>query len=241
MNKVSIIIPTYNMSKFVMQAIDSAICQDYADIEIIVVDDGSTDETFKILNKKYKSIKILRKQNGGTGSALNMGIRMSNGDWIKWLSADDILLSDAVSNLMKHALAHPSGTNCIFYSPYYYIDENGNQIDEFKEPDYNSLPKEELDMMLLDHFIGNGSTSLIHRSVFEKCGYFDESLLVCDDYEFWLRCCLIHGIRLWRIPEITLKYRIHNNQLTKKWGQDVWPIINKFRNIIRQQCGKINA
>src|SRR5713226_560887 len=105
--KVSVIIPVYNAEKYVKQCIDSCLSQTYTDFEIIIVDDGSTDLTPKILKEYGKVIKVINKQNGGTASALNTGIKQSKGEWIKWISADDVLLNDSIEILMKTAKELP--------------------------------------------------------------------------------------------------------------------------------------
>jgi teichuronic acid biosynthesis glycosyltransferase TuaG len=89
-NKVSIIIPVYNCQKYVGYAIESALNQTYEDVEVIVIDDGSFDDTLDIITQ-FDGITVLVKNNGGTASALNEGIKTAKGDWIHWLSADDVL------------------------------------------------------------------------------------------------------------------------------------------------------
>ena len=219
--KVSIVIPVYNTEKYIEKCIKSALNQTYDNVEIIVVDDGSTDSTPSLLKKFEDRIKIITKKNGGTASALNHGIKNMSGQWFKWLSADDLLKNDAVEKLILEIKnLGKDAENCIFYSNYDLIDENDSVIDEFIEPDYNSLDSFQRNVILLDHFYGNGTTSIMHISIFEKCGLFDESLGYKDDYEFWLRCCIIFNFKLYLVSENLAQYRIHTEQLTKKRYDD---------------------
>ena len=216
--KVSIIIPVYNAEKFIESCIESALNQSYKDIEIIAIDDGSTDSSLKILEKFQDRIKIIHKENGGTSTALNTGIKEMTGDWFKWLSADDILYPNAVEELIKESQKITDKTNVIFYSNYDIIDSKGEIIKQFIEPDYNELPNFNRNVILLDGFYGNGITTLIHKSIFEKCGFFDEKIGFQEDYEFWLRCCLLYDCRLHLISQNLAQYRVHQGQLTHTKG-----------------------
>ena len=104
--KISIIIPVYNAEKYLEECIRSAIEQSYRDIEVIAVDDGSTDNSLEILEKYSSKIRIIKKKNGGTSTALNIGIEAMDGQWFKWLSADDILDNNAVQVQIKDRTGH---------------------------------------------------------------------------------------------------------------------------------------
>lgn len=214
---VSIVIPVYNAEKYIENCIESALNQTCGDIEILVINDGSTDSTESILKKFENKIKIINKENGGTASALNMGIKHMTGEWFKWLSADDILKTDAIEKLIfEIQKLGKDAENCIFYSNYDIIDKDGNVIDTFEEPNNNSLDTFQRNVVLLDHYYGNGTTSIMHKSIFDKCGLFDETLGYKDDYEFWLRSCLLYGYELYLVNHNLAQYRVHESQLTKK-------------------------
>lgn len=219
MEKISIIIPVYNGEKFIQEAIESALNQDYENKEVIVVDDGSTDDTRALILQYWGKITMVLQSNQGTANALNTGIRNSVGEWIKWLSADDVLYPNALTETMKQV----DDKNCIYYTSYDYIGDHGGEFIE-PERDINDL---------WSFFYGNGSTSLIHKSVFNKCGVFDDSLKHSEDYEFWLRATMVYGVKLKLIPIKTIKYRIHSGQLTNKAGgsNDVM-IKNKIRGLM---------
>jgi len=234
--KVSIIIPIYNAEKYLDQCIISALDQTYKNIEVIAINDGSTDSSLSILKNYQDKIKIINKKNGGTASALNAGIKIMTGDWFKWLSADDVLKNIAVEKLLSEIekLGNESH-HCIFYSNYDLIDKNGEHIREYIESDYNSLEPFKRNVILLDHFYGNGTTSIMHKSIFDKCGLFDETLGYKDDYEFWLRCCILFGYNLHFVNENLAKYRIHESQLTKKRYDDALEKIDHIRSTIITQ------
>ena len=219
---VSIIIPTFNQGNYLREAILSAINQDM-EVEVIVVNDGSTDDTINVCEEFFDKIKYYYKENGGTASALNVGIHYANGDWIKWLSSDDILLPDACRKMLEWTTKNQTAVqqlSSIYYTHYHIIDERGVFIQDFKEPGH---PND----MLWKFFFGNGSTSLIHSEIFQKIGNFDSGFRHSEDYEFWLRATMLHDIKMTLIPLFTLNYRRHPEQLTNKVGGSLDSIIKK--------------
>jgi len=223
---VSVIIPVYNGEKYIEECINSVKNQTEKNIEIIVVNDGSTDKTHSIC-KGINDITYLVKPNGGTASALNSGIRQAKCKWIHWLSADDVLYPTAIETMLKDISITPNNHNYIYYTNYDVIDSNGVFIREFLEPlNRNFKSKEERFRELLGNFYGNGSSSMIHKSVFDKI-QFDETIPYFEDYDFWLHAMSI-GMDLKLIPVKTLKYRNHSEQMTKK-------VDLKYQQIIRDR------
>lgn len=210
---ISIIIPVYNGEKYLKLAVESALNQTYQDKEIIIVNDGSTDDTPKLM-EQWNCQKINHKKNMGTAAALNSGIRIAKGNWIKWLSADDILEPDALEQMMRHISTIPRHDQYIFYTNFTMIDQKGEIIKEFVEPDRTNTIRKIRNAELMHNFYGNGSSSLIHRSIFEKCGYFREGLSHNEDLEFWMRACLRFGHTLYHLPINILQYRMHPESLT---------------------------
>jgi glycosyltransferase involved in cell wall biosynthesis len=231
--KVSIIIPVYNAEQYLDECITSVLEQTYKDIEIIAVNDGSKDRSLEVLEKYSDKIKIIDKKNGGTPTALNAGIRIMTGEWFKWLSADDVLLKHAIMSLVQEAeKLGPASKDTIFYSNYNLVDHSSNIVGKFIEPNYNSLSNFERNIILLDNYYGNGTTSLIHKSLFDKFGLFDEHIGFQEDYEFWLRCCMLHGCQMHLVSEILANYRIHEGQLTKNKVTESLAHANLIRNMI---------
>ncbi len=237
--KVSIVIPVYNAEKYLDECITSALEQTYDDIEIIAVNDGSKDKSLDVLKKYADKIKIIDKTNGGTPTALNAGIRVMTGEWFKWLSADDVLLKHAIESLIQETKKlGPESKSTIFYSNYNLINSSSNVVGQFIEPNYDNLSTFEKNVILLDNYYGNGTTSLIHKSIFDQFGLFDEHIGFQEDYEFWLRCCLLHGCKMHLVPEILANYRVHEGQLTKKKVDESLIHANLIRNIV---LGKLSV
>jgi len=233
--KISIIIAVYNQESFLEESIKSALNQTYKDIEIIVVNDGSTDNSGRILEKYSDVITIVEKENGGVSSAYNMGIKIMKGEWMKTLDSDDILSPNAIELFVNYVETIKNPESKIFYTNYDVIDEKGEKKYSFFEPNYNDLDNFEANTLLLDHMSGVPVTRFYHKSIFEKFSFFNENIRLAEDYEFTLRLCLVYGCRLHLIPEITSKYRRHPKQATQiklKIWQDG---INKFRNEILDQ------
>ena len=126
----------------------------------------------------------------------------------------------------------PDNQNVIFYTDYWYIDSKGVITGEFIERNLNDVTQQERNQLLWQYFYGNGSSSLIHKSVFERVGLYDDSLRASEDYEFWLRACLVHNVRLYLIQKKTLYYRRHEDQLTHKMG-------SYYDSIIREKTQKL--
>ena len=227
MPKVSIVIPCYNAEKYLDEAITSALDQTWQDIEVIVVNDGSTDNSLEIM-KSYE-ITYVDKKNGGIASALNSGIKHSTGDWVHWLSADDKLYDIAIELMFEEIQKHQNPENNIYYTHYDIIDKDGNLIKPFIEPITRTLKTQnERFQELLTNYYGNGSCSMIHKSVFEKRKY-DESIPYYEDYDFWLNC-MKNKMDMVLIPYITMQYRRHPEQMTKKVDRSFAEVIrNRYR------------
>jgi len=239
--RVSIVIPVYNGEQYIEKTIRSAILQMYNDLEIIAVNDGSTDHTAEILDRYKNVIKLSNKTNGGTASALNKGIEAMSRDseWFKWLSADDLLIQNSLYFMLDEIkrLGENNYKN-IFYTHYDIIDHEGNLVKEFIEPNYNKLSDFERNVTLLNNYYGNASSSLIHKSVFKEVGVFDETVGYGEDYEFWLRACLLHGLKLHLIPIKILQYRVHANQLSTKVSLDALLHSNMIRKNILDELNE---
>ena len=163
--KISIIIAVYNQELFLEECIKSALNQTYKDIEIIVVNDGSTDNSGKILEKYSNVISIINKENGGVSSAYNMGIKSMNGEWMKTLDSDDILLPNAIEFFVNYIKSIKNSDSKIFYTNYDVINEDGEKKYEFMEPNYNDLDDFEANTLLLDHMSGVPVTRFYHKSI----------------------------------------------------------------------------
>lgn len=219
---VSIIIPVYNGANYLKEAIDSALAQTYENIEVIVVNDGSTDNTEEIALSYGDKIRYFNKENGGVSSALNLGIKNMRGEYFSWLSHDDKYFSTKVEQQVK-ALADCENPNTICLCGTSFIDKNSSIIEVNKKTYYDFKNvyswQEGLKILILnDSFIG--CALLIPKTVFEECGFFDETLRYCQDFLMWIKIFL-NEYDLIYVFEKGVMMRIHDKQLTQT-GKEVF-------------------
>ncbi|PWA12716.1 glycosyl transferase family 2 [Pueribacillus theae] len=230
MDKVSIIIPFYNC-EYVDQAIESALNQTYSNIEVIVVNDGSTKFTEKIEPYKEK-IKLIEKPNGGTASALNTGIQNATGEYIAWLSSDDIFYPNKTADQL--AFMHNRNAD-ISYGGFVLINGEGKITRPFMPSTGVSKRLVFLKVMKRQCLI-NGCTVMAKKEVFNRCGLFDESLFYVQDYDMWLRIVQHYHFHFLNKPII--QYRIHPNMGTiqhkKELLMEETQIRKKYRNTLKQ-------
>ena len=211
---VSIIIPIYNSEKYLKECLDSLFEQTYENIEIIAVNDGSTDRSLEILQGYSDKIQIFSQENNGLYSALKVGISEIQGKWCKWFSPDDVLYPNAIEIQVNEAKKHPDNT--ILYSNWNIIDENGKLLREFHESNNNELSRFEYNIRLLHGQQINVNTTLIPSILFQKPGVRNLDEPVAIDYDFFLNCAIFHDVRFYLIPQPLVKYRIHVDQLSHK-------------------------
>ena len=202
---VSVIIPCYNMAHWLGEAIESVLAQDYPNLEIVVVDDGSTDNTREVACA-FPQVKYLWRPNGGgPAAATNMGIENSRGTFIALIDADDIWLPGKLRAQIKHLMAKPDVG--LISTPISCIDEHGKRLSRnrfvSRRPTFSQL--------LVSCTI-MPSTVVIRRTCFETVGLFDPELKGTDDWDMWLRiACFFRVARVGRRPLCT--YRIHGTAL----------------------------
>lgn len=213
MNKplVSIVIPVYNGSDFLAEAIDSALAQTYQEIEVLVINDGSKDggKTEKIALSYQDKIRYFSKPNGGVASALNYGISQMKGDYFSWLSHDDLYREDKVSKEME-LLIESKKMNAIVISDFTSLI---NETGATKDTVLNQVIKENLiTESVITVLLGmvHGCTLLIPKMKFYEIGMFDESLKTTQDYELWFR--LFNKSELLYANESLVICRKHENQ-----------------------------
>lgn len=230
--KVSIVIPVYNSEKYLKESIDSVLNQTYQNIEVIAVNDGSTDNSEKILDSYSDKIKVIKKQNGGLASAYNAGIKEMTGEWLKLFNDDDIMYPNAISELVTESKKIQDKSKTILVGNYDVIDSKGELITEkLVDKNFNELSSFEFNVILLDHMTGSSGASLIHRSTIDECGVFNEKIHF-EDYDYWLRCCLLHKHRVYFVQKKIFQYRIHQSQMTKSKVKHGKEVRDKIRNTI---------
>lgn len=202
---VSIVIPAYNAAEYLCEAIDSVLDQSYPNIELIVLDDGSTDGTSEIL-KRYPEGDFYREShpNMGQAATLNKGWAMSKGEFLGYLSADDTLLPDAVEMLVGYF--DQDSSVAMVYCDYEYMDQNSSALKTIRLPEFSYSE------MILKILCIPGPGALWRRTAFEKCGGWDESLRQLPDYEFWLRLSLYGSF--YHVPNSLARFRVHTGSQT---------------------------
>ncbi len=178
---VTIIIPCYNQGKFLGESIDSALKQTYPHVQVIVVDDGSTDTTPEVARSYGDRIRLIRKENEGRAVARNTGILEAEGDWLLFLDSDDYLRLDAVEKHIEALSARPSGV--VFHSGWQSVDISGKVFNEDNPQPLDTDPFHGLIAGLCPHV----GAVMVQRSVFATAGIFDERVVPQEDWDMWLR------------------------------------------------------
>lgn len=205
MPRVSVVIPTYNCARFLGQTIDSALRQAYRDFEIIVVDDGSTDDTQQVVAGYGKTIRYVYQSNQGASAARNVALSIASGEFIAYLDADDLWIADKLSRQVEYLDAHPA---CGFlHTEVSVIDEQNNVLHtrfnyETNRPVPQGLCIREL--LLRSHI--QTLTVLERRTAFDDAGMFDLRLPVAQDYLHWLGVVL-RGYEVGYLAEPLGQYR----------------------------------
>ena len=236
---VSIIIPTFNYGRYLKECIDSTLNQTYDNIEIIIVNDGSTDNTLQVLKeyqtKEYQNIIriISHSENRGLSAARNTGINNMNGEYVKFSDADDVMYLDAIEKLVNRA-KQLDKKKCIVFANVDFMTISGNIIERYEYPDCNNMSTREINARLLAHYYIAPTSSLLHRSIFEY-GIFDEDIKFNEDYDLWLRLCILHGCTIHLLPEPILKSRKHAESLSATTATKAYEQNNIIKNNILDQ------
>ncbi|MFH1328154.1 MAG: glycosyltransferase [Candidatus Bathyarchaeota archaeon] len=221
---VSVIIPTRSRPQYLKEAIESVISQTYKNLEIIVADASDDDETEKLC-AQYP-VRYFKNSKGNTAAAMNIGIREMKGVWFKWLSDDDYFEPTALETLLEP-------NKPVVYSEYFIVNPEKAVLDHFIEPNYESW--EEFITALWDRHIGNANTTIIHKSVIDKVGFFNEKLSMHEDYEYWLRIAIKHRINFHLIHKITSCYRKHRGMLTVTQQSNALKVNDKIRKQLTRE------
>jgi glycosyltransferase involved in cell wall biosynthesis len=211
---VSVIIPTYNRVRTLPRALDSVLAQTRAIDEIIVVDDGSTDSTVDLVLGNYPQVKLLQQSNLGVSAARNHGIKEASSDWIALLDSDDRWLPTKLEAQFALVKQRPDHRLCHTEEIWIRNGKRVNQMHKHRKSGghiYNQC---------LPLCVISPSSVLMHRTLFEEIGLFDETLPACEDYDLWLRVCAREPVLFVDTPLIE-KYGGHDDQLSRKhWGMD---------------------
>lgn len=219
---VSVVVTCYNYGNYLEGCLDSILKQSFKDFEIVIVNDGSTDNTDEIIEKfiKINIVKYIKQANSGQARAKNIGIQNSSGKFIAFLDADDAWEEDKLEKQMPLFSKENVG---VVYSLVRYVNEKGQALDnvrtigKYLKPRSGNVTRH----LFLDNFVPF-SSSIVRKACFEKCGVFNESLKMGIDWDLWLRLSTLYEFDF--VHEPLLIYRVgHSGQMSK--------------NIeVRQQC-----
>ena len=226
---ISVIMPCFNNAATITRSVSSALDQSYRNIEIILVDDGSTDNSIEIasdLHDKDSRLKVVTQSNQGSGPARNHGLMEAHGEFVAFLDSDDCWDANCLARL--HAGLVRSGAD-LAYCGWQNIGKDGKGGEPFIPPDYAGVEKVEL---LLGGCRWPIHAALTRRSAIDDVGGFDEQWTSCMDYDLWLRMATTHSIE--RVPEV-LAYYVHHagEQITKnrlRGAVNHWRIQQRFIN-----------
>ncbi len=208
---VSVIMPAYNAAEHIAEAIESVLIQNYRNFELIVVDDGSTDDTKDIVASfKDDKIKYLYKDNGGPSSARNLAISKAKGQYIMPLDADDMMTPDSIAKHLAEFEKHPDVD--LVYCDVLLIGENSNPIRIMNKPEYQDRRYLIRDLLRAGHPVVPFRLG-IRRSVFDRIGFYDEDLLIAEDYDM-MRRFVKAGLKAHHLSELLHLRRMHTDSLS---------------------------
>lgn len=228
MNKlVSIIVPAYNAGSFIKETLESAINQDYVPIEIIVIDDGSTDDTVNVVKSFGDSVTLIQNNHQGSAIARNTGIKISNGDYLVFLDADDLLTASSIKSRINALENNPDIQLAFGHQQYFYDDHMDNTLRKNLEAQYGdkTVPAEII------------STLMLSRNDFLKIGYFEVNQNL-HDFLGWYGSARDYGFKPMVVDDVVIKRRIHNNNLSRNQGNQT--LASSLKHLLDQRRQQAN-
>jgi glycosyltransferase involved in cell wall biosynthesis len=211
--KASIVITSFNQRKFIGQAIDSALSQKGTDVEVIVVDDGSTDGSQEFISSNFGStVKLIEQKNKGPSCAANSGLEASSEQFIALLGGDDVCHPDRLVKQLDYLQSDQK--DLVFCTPE-IIDSDGEKLADSDFPVFSRIVNQEdfLKSLLREGNFLCAPSVVFRKEVVDKIGNFKAGLVHLQDYEYWIRC-LISGFKIGRIEEKLISYRRHDANLS---------------------------
>jgi len=204
--KVSIVLPNYNQAHYLPAALDGVFAQTYPHYELIVVNDGSTDDTAAVLARyqQQHDFTIVEQENQGLPRALNAGFARARGEYLTWTSSDNIMLPEMLTVLVQVLDQEP--TVGLVYADFYLMDDQGRDLGRFNTSDYDP------------HWLMYAN--LVHccflyrRECMERVGGYDPEFIYSEDWEYWIRISQYY--RMKRVPQALYRYRFHNTSMTSE-------------------------
>jgi glycosyltransferase involved in cell wall biosynthesis len=213
---LTVITPTYNRATFLRETIDSVFSQNYPRLEYIVLDDGSTDDTLKVLGTYGDRIKVVSHPNMGETRTVNKGLAMASGEFITIVNSDDPIRPDAFAAIINAMLATPDAL--VGYPDWHETDLHGSVIRTLRLPQYD------IDSMLLNFDVSMGPGAIFRRAALERTGLRKEALRYAADTDHWIRIALVGPFV--HVPRVLATHRTHDDAAssTGKGWQLAWEV-----------------
>jgi glycosyltransferase involved in cell wall biosynthesis len=224
---VSIVTPSFNQGRFIRRTIESVLAQTYRNIEYVVVDGGSTDETVDILQSYGDRVQWLSEADAGQTDAINKGLRLTNGEIVGYLNSDDILLPEAIARLVEHLRNHPECD--LVYGDADYIDAQDRVTGAYPTTDYS------FERLMEDCCICQPA-AYWRASVTEWVGPFDETVHFAMDYEYWLRVDR-SGFVIQHLAERLAQSRLHPEAKTLSARSEIF---HEIFDVCRRHAGYVS-
>ena len=230
MEEIAVIIPTYNRCDLLKRAIKSVIKQTITPKEIIIVDNGSTDQTYQMVSSLFPEINYFIEKKRGVSAARNKGILESKSKWIAFLDSDDAWKPTKLEKQMEYSVFNQDKYRIIHTDENWYRNKKFlNQLKKHKKSGGNIF-KNSLQLCCI-----SPSSVVLKKQIFDDYGLFDENLEVCEDYDMWIRITAKEEVGFLDSP-LVLKYGGHSDQLSKKfWGMDRFRIEALEKNL-KNKC-----
>jgi glycosyltransferase involved in cell wall biosynthesis len=207
--RVSVVIPTYNYARYVPEAVDSVLAQSFEELEVIVVDDGSTDKTAEILRSFGEQIRNIRQEHCGLSAARNTGIRAARGQYVAFLDSDDLWLPEKVSLQIARLDAEPE-VGLVYCETLLFDDSAPATL--ILHSYWASHPSGRILPWLVRQNVIPSPTPIVRRELFERVGLFDETLRACEDWDMWIRIGRVCEIAY--VNRVLAKYRRHQENMS---------------------------
>ncbi|WP_245777366.1 glycosyltransferase [Marinobacter pelagius] len=219
--KVSVLIPAFNRKNYIGETIESVLSQSYPNIELIVVDDGSTDGTFEILEEysDQKKLTLLThpgRENRGQSAALNLGLEEASGEFVAILDSDDLFMPDKIALQVDYLQNNPDVG--LVYGMGEAIDEKGNWLYDIHSPEH--VERNDPNEVLLDCYFLLPQNALVRREVFDRVGFFEEGFRAAQDHDMLIR--ISEQTKMAFLPIKVFRYRRHQESISSRGQRRRW-------------------